>query len=192
MNKKLLAISIIIILIVITFSGCTENNNQNNNNNKGMLTTSIIDYLITLDDLPNGFKEFYNGTDKQVTSEFSRYPDDKPVEFFARGFSKGNSSNETGYEIVTCELNRFETIEDAENAFSPTIEYLIVAGEFDVIEGSVNIIGNESKGITRDNYQYSFLAFRIYNVIGLMSSYSFERTLELSQIVEERILESIS
>jgi hypothetical protein len=192
MKRKILAISIIVILLVITFSGCTENNNHKNNNNKGMITTSIIEYIITLDDLPNGFKEFYNGTDEQVTSEFSRYPEVKPLEFFARGFSKGNSSNETGYEIITCELNRFETIEDAENAFSPTIEYLITAGEFDVIDGSVNVIGNESKGITRENYQYSFLAFRIYNVIGLVSSYSFARTLELSQIVEERILNSIN
>jgi hypothetical protein len=156
-----------------------------------MITTSIIDYLITIEDLPGGFKEFYFGSDKQATSEFSRYPEDKPVEFYSIKFSKGNSSNESGYEIIECELNRFSSIEDAENAYTPTIEYLISEGEFDVIEGLVNVIGNESKGITREGYP-KFLSFRIYNVIGLISSNTYTTTLELSEIVEERILDSIN
>ena len=191
MKRKILAITIIFIFLGITFTGCTENNNQNQNNNKGIITTSIIDFMVTIDDLPSGFKEFYNGSDRQATSEFSRYPDDKPVEFFARKFSKGNSSNETDYELITCELNRFETIQDAENAYSPTIEYIITEGNFDVIDGSVNIIGNESKGITKEGIG-KLLSFRIYNVIGLVSSYDFTRTLDLSEIIEESLLENIN
>jgi len=190
MKRKIIFLSIIVILISTSFSGCLENNNQNQNN-KGMITTSIIEYLLTIDDLPKGFKELYNGSDRQVTSEFSRYPVDKPVEFYSRGFSKGNSSNESGYEIITCELNKFSSIEDAENAYTPTIEYLISEGFFDVIDGSINVIGNESKGITREGYS-KFLSFRIYNVIGLLSSNTYTTTLELSQIVEERILDSIN
>jgi len=142
MKQKLILLSVIVILISISFCGCLENNNQKQNN-KGIITTSITEYLITIEDLPEGFKELYNGSDRQVTSEFSRYPEDKPVEFYSRGFSKGNSSNESGYEIITCELNRFSSIEDAENAYTPTIEYIINEGEFDVIDGSVNVIGNE-------------------------------------------------
>jgi hypothetical protein len=189
MNKKLLITSIIILLLSINLSGCIDSKNQKQNN-KGMITTSIIEYLLTIEDLPEGFKELYNGSDRQVTSEFSRYPEDKPIEFYSRGFSIGNNSNESGYEIITCELNRFSSIEDAENAYTPTVEYLISEGDFEVIDGSVNVIGNESKGITREGYP-KFLTFRILNVIGLVSSYSFTKTLELSEIVEERILDSI-
>jgi len=190
MKRKIIFLSIIVILISISFSGCIEKNNQKQNN-KDMITTSIIDYILTIDDLPNGFKELYNGSDEQITSEFSRYPDDKPVEFYSIGFSKGTSSNESGYEIITCELNRFSSIEEAENAYTATMDYIIAQGNFDVIEGSVNVIGNESKGITREGYS-KFLSFRILNVIGLVSSNTFSTTLELSEIVEERVLVGIN
>ena len=190
MKRKIIFLSIIVILISTSFTGCLENNNQKQNNN-GIITSSIIDYFITIEDLPEGFKELYFGSDRQATSEFSRYPEDKPVEFYSIKFSKGNSSNESGYEIITCELNRFASIDEAENAYTPTIEYIISEGEFDIINGSVNVIGNESKGITREGYS-SILSFRIFNVIGLVSSNSYTTTLELSEIVEDRILESIN
>jgi len=190
MKRKIILLSIIIILISTSFSGCLENNN-NEQNNKGMITTSIIEYLLSINDLPEGFKEMYNGSDRQVTSEFSRYPEDKPVEFYSRGFSRGNSSNESGYEIITCELNRFSSIEDAINAFNTTIDYIIAQGNFEIIDGSVDVIGNESKGITKEGYS-RFLSFRILNVIGLVSSNTFSTTLELSEIIEERILGSIN
>jgi hypothetical protein len=184
-------IPIILILLIISFSGCIEENNQNNSQTKGIITSSIKNLLLTIDDLPNGFKGLYQGNERQMTSEFSRYPEDKPVEYYVIGFSKGNSSNESGYEIITCELNRFSSIEDAKNAYSPTIEHIIDVGEFDVIDGSINVIGNESKGITKENYS-DVLSFRILNVIGLIGSKDFTTTLELSEIVEERILDSIN
>jgi hypothetical protein len=190
MKKKLLIISIIILFLSANFCGCIEENEQKQNNNtKGLITTSIIDLLITIEDLPEGFIEKYSG--EQYTSEFSRYPENKPIEYFAIGFTKGNTSNESGYEIITCELNRFSSIEDAEKAYSPTIEYIITEGNFEVIDGSINIIRNESNGITRDGFS-EFLSFRILNVIGLVSSKDFSYTYDLAEIVEQRILDSIN
>ena len=135
MKRKLLITSIIMLLLSVNLSGCIDENNQkqNNNNTEGLITTSIIDFLLTLEDLPEGFSEKYSG--EQYTSEFSRFPQDKPIEYYSIGFSKGNSSNESGFEIITCELNRFSSIEDAENAYSPTIEYIITEGNFEVIDG---------------------------------------------------------
>jgi hypothetical protein len=187
MKIKLLVTLIIVLLISVTISGCIEEKIQN----KGLITSSIKDFLLELDDLPDGFKKMYGGTDKQTTSEFSRYPEKKPVEYYAKGFSIGNMSNETGYQVVTCELNRFKSIEDAEAAFDPTIDYIITQGLFDIINDSIDIIGNESKGITKRGYNL-FLIFRILNVIGLVSTENFAYTIELSEIVESRILESLN
>ena len=187
MKQKIIIISIIALLIGVSFSGCVEENN--NKNTKGIITTSILDLLLKVEDLPEGFTEKY--LESEHTSQFSRLPEDKPVESYSIGFTIGNSSNESGYQLITCELNRFSSIEDAEKAFNPTLEHIITEGNFDVIDGSINIIGNESKGITRENYN-RFLIFRILNVIGLVSSNDFELTIELAEIVEQRLRENIN
>jgi len=188
MKRILLFISTIIIILGIILGGCFEDNNQNNKQNDQLVTASVLDLLLTIDDLPEDYSELYR--DSEYTSEFSRYPKDKPTESFKIGFSKGNSSNQDEYVIITCELNKFNSIEKAEIGYSPTLEYIITTGNFEVINESINIIGNESKAITKEGYD-DFLTFRVLNIIGLMSSNNLSYTIELAKIVEQRIYNSI-
>ncbi len=191
MKRKLLIISIIVLILGITLSGCFEENNQKQNNNQTgeLITTSIQNLLLTIEDLPEDYSEKYRG--EEFTSEFSRFPQDKPTETFKIEFSKGNTSNEDEYDYITCELNKFNSIEKAEIGYNTTIEYIITTGNFEVIDESINIIGNESKAITKEGYN-DFLTFRILNVIGLMSSDNLLFTIELAKIVEQRIYDSIN
>lgn len=190
MKRKLLIITIIVIVLGIILSGCFEDNNQKQDNqNKGLVTESVLNLLLTIEDLPENCSEQYKG--KDYTSEFSRYPQYKPIEYYKIEFSKGNISNQDEYEIITCELNKFDSIEKAEIAYNTTIEYIITTGNYEVVEESINIIGNESKALTKEGYR-EVLTFRILNVIGVMSSKNLSFTIELAQIVEQRILDSIN
>ncbi len=191
MKRKLLIISIIVLMLSIILSGCFEENNQKQNNKQTeeLITASVQNLILTIEDLSEDYSEKYRG--EEFVSEFSRFPQDKPIETFKIEFSKGNISNEDEYEYITCELNKFNSIENAEKGYNTTIEYIITTGNFDVINESINIIGNESKAITKEEYN-DFLSFRILNVIGLMSSNNLSFTIELAKIVEQRIYDSIS
>jgi hypothetical protein len=185
MKKKILIISIIILTLCVTFSGCVENNNQKQNGT--LITDTVANFKITDEDLPEGYIKKYEGED--FTSQFSHYPEEKPIEALKIEFSKGNASNQDEYDYITCELDKFNSIENAEIAFTSTLDYIITTGNFEVINETINIIGNESKAITKEDY-YDFLAFRILNVIILISSKDFSFTFELARIIEERIYDS--
>lgn len=187
MKRKKLTISIFILMLCATFSGCVENNNQKQNG--ALITDTVANFKITIEDLPEGYIKKYEGED--FTSQFSRHPEEKPIEALKIEFSKGNSSNQDEYDYITCELNKFDSIENAEIAFTSTLDYIIITGNFEVINETINIIGNESKAITKEEY-YDFLAFRIFNIICLISSKDFTFTFELAEIIEERIYDSIN
>jgi len=191
MKRKVLIIPIIVLIVGINLSGCFEENNEKKNNkqNKELVTASLLNLILTIEDLPEDYSEQYRG--KEYTSEFSRFPQDKPTESFKIEFSKGNISNHHDYTLITCELNKFNSIEEAEIGYSTTIEYIITTGNFEVINESINIIGNESKAITKAEYR-EVLTFRILNVIGVMSSNNLTFTIELAKIVEQRIYDSIN
>lgn len=190
MKRKLLTITIIVILLGIFLSGCFEKNNQNHENEKkGIVTESVVNLLLSIEDLPENCSLKYKGM--EYTSEFSRYPEHKPIQYYKIEFSKGNISDPDDYELILCELNKFDSIEKAEIGYNTTLEYIITTGNFDVMEESINIIGNESKALTKENYR-EVLTFRISNVIGVMSSNSLSYTIELAQIVEQRIYDSIN
>ena len=110
MKRKLLIITIIIIILGTFLSGCFEENNQNQDNeNQGLVTESILNLLLSIEDLPENCSVQYKG--KEYTSEFSRYPEYKPIQFYKIEFSKGNISDPDDYELILCELNKFDSIE---------------------------------------------------------------------------------
>ena len=187
MKRELSGIIIIILLLGIAFSGCFDENNQKqiNYQNEDLITASIFNFFLTIEDLPEGYSVNYSGS--EYTSEFSSGSN----ETFTIWFSKGNISNPDEYDLITCELNKFNSIEEAEIAYSTIIEYMMTIGNFEVIDESIDIIGRESKAITKDGYN-DFLTFRISNVIGVMSSNNLSFTIDLAKIVEQRIYDSIN
>ncbi|MCK4901936.1 MAG: hypothetical protein KAS76_01150 [Thermoplasmatales archaeon] len=189
MKKKLLVFALIFLLLVIAFSGCLEENKskQSENQIEELITASILILLLTVEDLPEGYSVNYSGT--EYISEFSSFPPDEPIESFTIWFSKGSISNPDDFGFISCELNKFNSIEEAEIAFNTTIEYMIVVGSFEVIDGSINVIGTESKAITSPGYDH-VVCFRISNIIVVMSSTDYSFTIDLAEIVEQRIYDS--
>lgn len=185
MKRELSGIIIVVLSLGIAFSGCFGENNQKqiNQQNEELITASILNLLLTIEDLPEGYSENYSGI--EYTSEFSSGSN----ETFTIWFSKGNISNPDEYDLITCELNKFNSIEEAEIAYSTIIEYMMTIGNFEVIDGSIDVIGRESKAITKNGYN-DFLTFRISNVIGVMSSTNYSFTIDLAKIVEQRIYNS--
>ena len=186
MNKNLIIFGIIFLLICVGLTGCFEENNQKqiNQQSEEPITASIQNLLLTIEDLPVDYSENYSGS--EYTSEFSSGSN----ETFTIWFSKGNISNPDEYDIITCELNKFYSIEKAEIVYSTILEYMMTIGNFEVIDGSIDVIGRESKAITKNGYN-DILTFRISNVIGVMSSTNYSFTIDLVKIVEKRIYDSI-
>ena len=87
---------------------------------------------------------------------------------------------------LSCELNKFNSTNNAIQRFNETIDILISIGNFSIINESINIIGDESKSLEKKGYT-DLLAFRIKNIIVVMSSPEYSLTLELAKIVEQRI-----
>jgi len=160
MKRELSGIIIVVLLLVIAFSGCLGENNEKqiNQQNEELITASVLNLLLTTEDLPEEYSENYSGI--EYTSEFSSGSN----ETFTIWFSKGNISNPDEYDIITCELNKFNSIEKAEIAYSTILEYMITIGNFEIINGSIDAIGGESKAITKNGYN-DILTFRISNVI---------------------------
>jgi len=184
MKGVLVYIIIFVLFLGIAFSGCFDENNQKqiNYQNEDLITESIFNFFLTIEDLPEGYSVNYSGTE---TSEFSSGSN----ETFTNWFSKGNISNPDEYDLITCELNKFNSIEEAEITYSTILEYMMTIGNFEVIDESIDVIGRESKAITKDGYN-DILTFRISNVIGVMSSTNMSFTIDLAKIVEQRIYNS--
>lgn len=182
MEKKLLTIGIIFLLLTVGLSGCSEENKSKQI--EELITASILTLLLTIEDLPEGYSVNYSGT--EYTSEFSSSSN----ETFTIWFSKGSISNPDEFGFITCELNKFNSIQEAETVFSNTIEYMMIVGGFEVIDGSINVIGTESKAITKPGYDHIF-SFRISNIIGVLSSTDYSFTVDLAEIVEQRIYDSL-
>lgn len=170
------------MLIAVGLSGCNEQNKQQI---EKLVSVSISTLLLTIEDLPDGYSEYYNGT--EYTSEFSSGP---TTESFAIWFSKGNISNQSECDLVTCELNKFNSINDANEMYDNTIAYMKLVGDFKTVDGSINILGYESEALTKPGYT-DIISFRISNVIVVMGSTNYSSTIGLARIVEQRIYDSL-
>ena len=135
---------------------------------------------LKIEDLPSDYIQYYTG--KKYLSVFSNQSSESLVTWF----SKGNISSLKESELVSCELNKFNSTNNAIQRFNETIDILISIGNFSIINESINIIGDESKSLEKKGYT-DLLAFRIKNIIVVMSSPEYSLTLELAKIVEQRI-----
>ena len=185
MKGKLLSVLFVVILLAIVFSGCFEENNKQTEKQSSKLVTSPLRTLaLTIDDLQQDYSEYYNGS--EYASEFSGNAN----ETFVIWFSRGDTSNPEEYDLVTCELNKFDSINESESAYETVINYMMQIGGFQDVDSSIDIIGEKSKALTKSGYPDIF-SFRISNIICVMSSTDYSTTIDLANIVEQRIYNSI-
>jgi len=181
MKDRNVVFVIFIVIATTLFSGCFEEDQPNQN--KKTETVSLKDLGLKTEDLPSGYMQYYTGF--SYLSEFSNSSSESLVTWFING----SISNLTESGLITCELNKFNISSDAGQQFKKTIDYLISDRNFSIINGSINRIGDESKGLEKEGFT-DILAFRISNIIVVISSPDYSITFNLAKIVEQRIKNS--
>jgi hypothetical protein len=174
--KNILFTGIIVIAITL-FSGCFQ---ESNKNQKEPETVALKDLCISVENLPEDYIQYYSGY--LYLSEFSNQSNDAIVKWFTRG----TFTNLKDSDLITCEINSFNTTDDAIQIYTKTIDYFITERNFTIINGSVNRIGDESKDLQKEGFT-DLLTFRLSNYIIVMSSEDYSYTYELAKIVEQKI-----
>ncbi len=181
MKKQKVIFVISLVIIAVGLSGCFEENKSNQN--KKFETVPLKDLGLKIGDLPSDYMQYYTG--KRYLSVFSNQSSESIVTWF----SKGNISNLKDSELVTCELNKFDTASDANQRYKITIDFLLSDQNYSIINESINRIGDESKDLSKEGFT-DLLTFRISNIIVVMSSYNYSFTFNLAKIVEQRIYDN--
>ena len=180
--NKLKAIFVTFLMFMILFSiGCFEEEKRSESKKNDEVTLS--DLMITIDDLPNNYTQYFSG--KKYLSEFSNRSSESLVKWFTDGIVPDLKTN----DLITCELNKFNTSEDAIDRYERTIQYFINERNFSVISDSINRIGDESKDLEKEGFT-DLLTYRLSNFIVVMSSKNYTFTYELAKIVEQKINDS--
>lgn len=179
MKEQKIIFVIFILFASILLSGCFEEEQSNQKKE----TTPLKDLGLRIEDLPGDYFQYYAGA--QYLSEFSN----QSIESIVTWFINGSISNLTESGLISCELNRFNKTSDASQQFEHTIDLLISFKNFSIINGSINRIGDESKDLEKKGFT-DLLAFRISNIIVVLSTPDYSFSYDLAKIVEQRIKSS--
>ena len=151
------------------------------------ITTPAESLVITIDDLPEGYKICANRTE-----EHGKIVD--PIESYSVIYSKGNCSNAS--EGLFSIIIKFDISFDASIFYNMTKFPVLEKEKHKIRNDSVNAIGDESFAhyTTLDQTQNDsqiYLWFRISNIVGLIKvPYDYSLAYELAEIVEQRIYNS--
>lgn len=181
MKEQKIIFVVFIIFASILLSGCFEEDPSNQN--KKNTTISLRDLGLKTEELPSGYIHYYTGTN--YLSGFSNQSE----ESIQSWFTNGSISNLTESGLISCELNKFNSTNNAIQRFKDTIDILISIGNFSIINESINIFGDESKSLEKKGFT-DLLVFRIKKIIVVMSSPEYSLTIDLAKIVEQRIKNS--
>ena len=182
MNKSKIIFVTFLLAGILFSTGCFEKDSGGQSNKPNEI--SLGDLIITIDDLPKNYTQYYSGN--KYLSEFSNNSSESLVKWFTDGLVPDLKNN----DLITCELNRFNSTDDAKNRYDETIEYFINERNFTIITGSINRIGDESKDLEKEGFT-DLLTFRLSDIIVVISSKNYTYTYELAKIVEQRINDSI-
>jgi len=177
MKIKMSFFVVFIVISTIVFTGCFE---QEGKKQEEPAIVALKDLCINVDDLPDDYTQYYSGY--LYLSEFSNQSNDAIVKWFTRG----TFTNLKDSDLITCEINKFNTIDDAIQIYTNTIDYFLSERNFSIINGSINRIGDESKDLEKQGFT-DLLTYRFSNYIVVMSSEDYSYTYELAKIVEQRI-----
>jgi len=170
MNKQLIISGIIVVLTIVGLSGCQEQTTTEN-----LVTSSVIPFALTLNDIPDGFEEVFNATN---------------IESYSIAFTGNYSNQSVG---IACFLFRFDSLESANTDYSAVNNYFIEFGA--LYEDIVEIIST-SYGIGDESFAYSMynathIYFRISNVLCYIASGDNSLAVDFAELVEERINASL-
>ena len=104
MKKQKVIFVISTVIIAVGLSGCFE---EDKSNQKKIETVALKDLGLKIEDLPSDYIKYYSGI--KYLSVFSNQSSESLVTWF----SKGNISNLKESELVSCELNKFDSESDA-------------------------------------------------------------------------------
>lgn len=181
--KKQFVITTIAVLLVtfLGLSGCQEETSTGK-----LVTASVNTLALTLDDLPEDFKEIGNNS-----GIFMGGPIDAPNESYSIHFV-GNYPDERAE--VRFEIYKFNSSELAIANYNTLINLIIQGSNLELIDDSVNKIGDESKALS-DNI-ITFFYFRISNIVCIINvdipGNGYTLASNLAKKVEQKIYNSIS
>jgi len=183
MNKQLIISGIIVVLTIVGLSGCQEQTTTEN-----LVTSSVIPFALTLNDIPDGFEEVFNATN--LTSYLSTALECQSIESYSIAFTGNYSNQSVG---IACFLFRFDSLESANTDYSAVNNYFIEFGA--LYEDIVEIIST-SYGIGDESFAYSMynathIYFRISNVLCYIASGDNSLAVDFAELVEERINASL-
>ena len=151
------------------------------------ITVPAESLVLNIDDLPEGYIICKNRSE-----EFGKIVE--PIESYSVIYSNGNCSNFT--EGLFSVILKFDSSFDASIFYNETKSPIFVTESQKILNDSVNSIGDESfahyiMGQVLNDSQI-FFWFRISNIVGLIKvPYDYSFTYELTEIVEQRIYDSI-
>lgn len=190
MNTLQLIVSTMFVCFLLSaLSGCQEQTPSENN----MISVDLPALILTVDDLPEGYSQNYESNSYGGGTGF----EDTPIESYRVSFVTGNLSDIKESNIVRCALYKFPSPDNASKNFALSLEYFNYPGKIEVVNDSINTIGDESKGfivqLPIENVTDNYILFRVANVICFINAgHDYSLVLDLSHIVEKRLYDALS